>query len=196
MSVAEVMAEILRDRLFYEESAGGVTFSGGEPLLQPAFLLALLDECRTRDLHTAVDTCGFGCTDHLLSAASRARLILYDLKLMDDTRHRQHTGVPSRPILENLRRLDQTQARVWVRVPLIPGVNDDDENLSAMARFVASLRRVQQVNVLPYHATGMQKWGRLGRASRLDDVEAPSRDHLERAAGWFREAGLKTVIGG
>lgn len=195
MTVAEVMAEILKDRIFYEDSAGGATFSGGEPLTQPTFLRELLEACRARGIHTAVDTCGFGCTDHLLAAAQWADLVLYDLKLMDDARHRQHTGVSNQPILENLRALDHIHQNIWLRVPVIPGVNDDLENLEAIARFAAGLHGVRQVTLLPYHQTGVQKYRRLGSGYALDGVQPPSAGQMSRAADAFRSCGLTVQVG-
>ena len=196
MTVAEVMEEVLRDRIFYEESAGGVTFSGGEPLMQPAFLRELLDACRARGLHTAVDTCGFGCTDHLLAIAQRTDLLLYDLKFMDDARHREDCGVSNQPIVENLKALDQIHSQIWIRVPVIPGVNDDEANLAAIARFVATINGVRQVNLLPYHQTGIQKHRRLGVAYELATARPPSAAEMEQAAMPFRAYGLKVKIGG
>jgi pyruvate formate lyase activating enzyme len=196
MSVAQVMDEILQDRIFYEDSAGGVTFSGGEPLMQPQFVTGLLEACRARDIHAAVDTCGFGCRDHLLAFGRLASLVLYDLKFMDDGQHREYCGVPNRIILENLKALDQSHRRIWIRVPVIPGVNDDDDNLAALARFVGTLRNVRQVNLLPYHKTGVQKFRRLGQMSPLEHVAQPSPADLQRAQRFFQEAGLETRIGG
>jgi pyruvate formate lyase activating enzyme len=196
MSVPDVMAEIWQDSVFYEESVGGVTFSGGEPLMQYEFLHALLEECRIRGLHTAVDTCGFGCTDHLLSVAALANLILYDLKLMDDAAHRRYTGVSNGPILANLEALDQIHQNVWVRVPVIPGVNDDAGNLGAIARFAAGIHAVREVTLLPYHRTGVQKHKRLGKPYALIDVRTPSTAEMEKAAEHFRALGLRTRISG
>ena len=195
-TAADVLAEVEADRVFYEESAGGVTFSGGEPLSQPAFLKALLAGCRARGLHTAVDTCGFGRAADLLACAQLADLVLYDLKFMDSARHRQHCGVPNEPILENLHALAALHRRLWIRVPVIPGINDDAENLSALARFVAVLAGVEQVNLLAYHATGQAKHQRLGRSYALDGVAAPSDKHMAQAAQWFRAAGLNVHVGG
>jgi pyruvate formate lyase activating enzyme len=194
MTVAEVMAEILKDRIFYEDSAGGATFSGGEPLLQHAFLRELLEECRARGIHTAVDTCGFGCTDHLLAVARLADLVLYDLKLMDDARHLQHTGVSNKPILENLKALDQIHRNIWLRVPVIPGVNDDAANLQAIARFASGIHGVRQVTLLPYHQAGVQKYRRLGSDYALGGVQPPSAEHMAQAANAFRSCGLAIQI--
>jgi pyruvate formate lyase activating enzyme len=196
MTVAQIMDAVLRDRVFYEESGGGVTFSGGEPLTQPAFLKALLGACRTEGLQTAVDTCGFGCTDVLLEAAGLANLVLYDLKLMDDARHRQYTGVSNAPILENLRALDQAHNNIWLRVPVIPGMNDGAEDLQAAARFAAGLRNIQQVNLLPYHKIGLSKHRRMSYSNALTGVEPPSAERMQRAADIFRKCGLKVKVGG
>lgn len=195
MTVEEVMAAVIQDRVFYEESAGGVTFSGGEPLLQPQFLREALASCRARGLHTAVDTCGFGCTDQLLAIAPLTDLFLYDLKLMDDARHHEFCGVSNSLILENLRRLAVIHDRIWLRVPLIPGVSDGAENLEAIARFAASIRGVQQVNLLPYHKTGLHKAHRLGRMA-LTDVEPPSSKRMEQALQIFTAFGLTAKVGG
>ena len=196
LSVAEVLREVQQDRVFYEDSCGGVTFSGGEPLSQAEFLLALLDACRTRGLHTAVDTCGFGCTEHLLAAARLTDLFLFDLKFMDEARHREYCGVSNGPILENLRRLDQIHDHIWLRVPLIPGVNDSGENLEAIARFAASIHGVRQVNLLPYHHLGRQKFRRLGQADRLAPVPPPAPGQIAQALQIFRAFGLPTRAGG
>jgi pyruvate formate lyase activating enzyme len=196
MAVDEVMDEITRDRIFYDDSCGGITFSGGEPLAQPAFLKELLIACHTRGLRTAVDTCGFACTDLILEIARLTDLVLFDLKLMDDARHRKHTGVSNAPILANLKALDQVHNRIWVRVPLIPGINDDTENLDATAHFVAALSGVQRVNVLPYHKTAVEKFRRLGMVYRLGPVEPPSAERVEAALQRFRAVGLEAVVGG
>jgi pyruvate formate lyase activating enzyme len=196
MSVVQVMEEILRDRIFYEESAGGVTFSGGEPLMQPDFLLALLEACRAQALHTAVDTCGFGCSQHLLAVGRLSSLMLYDLKFMDEERHRHYCGVSNRPILENLRTLAPLHGHIWIRVPVIPGVNDDGANLEGIARFAAGLQGVRQVNLLPYHRTGVEKFRRLGKSPPLTGLDQPSQEQLRKALRLFEGFGLTVRLGG
>lgn len=191
MSVAEVMAEILKDKIFYDESGGGVTFSGGEPLSQPAFVLALLEECRAHGIRTALDTCGFGRTEDLLAMAGLAELVLYDLKLMDEARHRQHCGVSNGLILANLRALAEVHHRIWIRVPVIPGVNDDAANLTAIAKFAVTLPSVEQVNLLPYHKTGLSKHRRVGYEYAHTDLQPPSAEQMATAARYFRDCGLK-----
>lgn len=196
MTVDEVMAQITADLPFYEESGGGVTFSGGEPLSQLAFLRGLLQACRSRGLRTAVDTCGFACTDALLDVARRTDLILFDLKLMDDARHRAFTGVSNEPILANLKALDLIHKNFWIRVPLIPGINDDAANLEATARFVASLYGAAQVCVLPYHAIGANKFRRLGRPVPPDGLNSPSAEQVQAAVDLFKSRGLRVRAGG
>ena len=196
MDVNEVLAEVLRDRVFYEESGGGVTFSGGEPLLQHAFLREALAACRSNGLHTAVDTSGYAPRAHLLELAPLVDLFLYDLKLMDPERHRQLTGIPNEPILENLRALGAVHRDIRVRIPVIPGVNDDEAELEAAARFAAGVPGVQAVELLPYHRAGMQKFERLGREYRLADVASPSPERVEELAELFRAHGLVTTSGG
>jgi pyruvate formate lyase activating enzyme len=193
MSVAEVMKEILADKVFYDESGGGATFSGGEPLAQPAFVLALLEECRGEGIRTALDTCGFGRTEDLLATARLAEVVLYDLKLMDEARHRQHCGVPNATILGNLRALANVHRRIWIRVPVIPGVNDDAENVSAIAQFAATLPCVEQVNLLPYHKTGLSKHRRVGYRYAHTDLQPPSAEQMATAARYFRDCGLNVT---
>jgi pyruvate formate lyase activating enzyme len=196
MSVAEVMAEVGADRVFFEESAGGVTFSGGEPLLQAEFLLALLRAARRAGLHTAVDTCGAVGWERIAAVAPFTDLFLFDLKLFDDARHRAATGVSNRPILANLRALTAIHDGVRLRIPIVPGINDDAAGLAESARFVASLRGVGRVDLLPYHGTGAQKFVRTGRAYPLDGLAPPTPEQMEACAAPFRAAGLEVQIGG
>ncbi len=195
-TIAEIMAVVGQDRVFYEESGGGVTFSGGEPLSQPAFLKAMLAACRREGLRSAVDTCGFACTEVLLDIAAMSDLVLYDLKLMDDARHRQYTGVSNAPILANLRALARVHRNLWLRVPVIPGINDREEDLRAAAEFAAELPGVRQVNLLPYHKLGLFKSRRLSQSYPLESVEPPSAERMDRAAAIFRQRGLKVKTGG
>jgi len=166
-SVDEVLDAVERDRPFYDESGGGVTFSGGEPLQQARFLLACLEAARRRGLHTAVDTSGFASRQTILAVASLTDLFLYDLKVLAPARHLQFTGVPVAPILRNVQALDRAGARIWLRVPYVPGYTDDEENLAALGAFAAGLRHTRRLHLLPYHRLGADKYGRLGRPDRL-----------------------------
>jgi pyruvate formate lyase activating enzyme len=196
MGVCDVLDVVRRDRIFYEESGGGVTFSGGEPFAQPAFLGALLHEAKRERLSTVVDTCGFTPRDRLLQLAPLVDLFLYDLKVLDPGRHEQLVGVPLAPILENLAALDAADARVWIRVPIVPSLTDDDAGLEAIARLTSRVRAVERVNLLPYHATGAGKCRRLGRDDALGDVVPPGAGRMTAIADLFRARGVDVRIGG
>lgn len=195
-SVGELLEVIEQDRIYYEDSGGGVTFSGGEPLLQFEFLREMLLACRERRVPTVVDTCGFAPEEDLLEIARLAGLFLYDLKLMDDAKHRRYTGVSNARILSNLQALGARHEQLWIRVPIIPGVNDGEDELGAIARFAAGIPHVRQVNLLPYHRTGLPKARRLGRSNELADLEPPSAESMSRAADIFSSFGLLARIGG
>jgi pyruvate formate lyase activating enzyme len=196
-TVDEVLAEIEKDVLFYDESGGGVTLSGGEPLAQPEFTLALLQACRERGIHTAVDTCGVAPAEVVERVAETADLFLYDVKTLDPARHVELTGVDVTPVLENLRRLVERGCRVWARVPLIPGINDAPDELSRVGEWIASLHGVEAMQILPYHRAGLEKLERLGRSRAMDDVPEATRDDATRAAAIVGGlAGCPVSIGG
>jgi pyruvate formate lyase activating enzyme len=194
-TVEEVMAEVLRDRVFYEESGGGVTFSGGEPLAQPEFLRALLESSRNAGIRTAVDTCGYAPRDLVLALAPLVDLFLFDVKLVDDARHRDLTGLPVAPILGNLHALGDVHGNVWIRIPVVPGHTDSENDISATASLVAGLPGVRLVSLLPYHATGAAKARRVGRDYPLDALAPPSPERLDALAALFRAHGLAVRIG-
>ncbi|HTP02947.1 MAG TPA: glycyl-radical enzyme activating protein [Anaerolineales bacterium] len=198
MSVAEVMAEVERDISFYEgsQAQGGVTFSGGEPLLQPDFLLGLLRACKDQDLHTALDTSGYAAWETVDRIRSMVDLFLYDLKLMDPRRHREYTLAHNTRILENLRRLALLGHNITVRVPVIPGVNDDPQNLEATGAFVAELGGSGRVDLLPYHHAAMSKYERLHRSYRLPWLATPSDERMAEIARVFEGHGLDVHVGG
>jgi pyruvate formate lyase activating enzyme len=143
-----------------------------------------------------LDTCGFACTSALLELAALADLVLYDVKLIDDGQHREFTGVSNGPIIENLRCLAERHDRIWLRVPLIPGITDQPANLRSIARLAAGLPSVRQVNLLPYHRTGVQKFRRLGMEYRLSDTGPPGPEAIEAAVAEFRTAGVSAVAVG
>jgi pyruvate formate lyase activating enzyme len=192
-SVDDVLARIERDRPFYDESGGGVTFSGGEPLAQPRFLRALIDACRAREIHTAVETSGYAPPAAL--AGIRPDLFLVDLKIMDEERHRAATGVSNRRILANVRTLAAGSTPVRLRFPLVPGVNDDEANRRALAGFVRSIG-MSAVDVLPYHRAGIAKYARLHRAYSLVDTPEPTPAQIDGCRIDFERAGIVAQIGG
>ncbi len=196
MTVAQVMAEIERDVAFYDESDGGVTFSGGEPLLQRDFLLALLRACQEREIHTAVDTCGFSTWETLDSVREDVNLFLYDLKLMDDARHRKFTGASNECILENLQALSLRGHTIVLRVPIIPGINDDDENVRQIGAFAAALPHLKRVDILPYHHIALEKYKRLKKVYALSETRPPADERITRIAQILRRFDLHVKIGG
>lgn len=196
MTVGQVMDEVLRDVVFYDQSGGGVTFSGGEPLLQNAFLLDLLQACKSHDLHTVVDTCGYVSAEILDHVRPYVDLFLYDLKLMDDRRHREVTGVSNGPILDNLRRLAEHDHPVVLRVPIIPQINDDEENLRQIGALARHLQNIQQVDILAYHRLGADKYERLDRPNPMPETAPPSKDDMAAIRHLFEGFGLAVTIGG
>lgn len=193
---AQVMAQIEQDIPFYDESGGGVTFSGGEPLLQQDFLLALLRACQEQEIHTAVDTCGFAPWEVLDQIRAYVDLFLYDLKLMDDAKHRKLTGVSSELILRNLQMLSERGHDIFLRVPIVPGVNDDDENIRQIGTFAAGLPHLNRVDILPYHRAASNKYERLNRVYELPETRPPSNERLAEIAHILRGLGLHVKIGG
>ncbi|ACH39508.1 glycerol/1,2-propanediol dehydratase-activating enzyme, putative [Citrifermentans bemidjiense Bem] len=198
MSVEEAMGSVLKDRFFYEDSGGGVTFSGGEPLSQPQFLKALLAACREEEIHTAVDTAGICAPESLLDIAPLTDLFLFDLKCAAPERHREGTGADHAAILENLERLGRAQARIWIRIPVVPGFNDSVKEMEALAALAARVHGVRQVWLLPYHGSWGAKPARFGleAAQPAQEAMAPSQESLEHYARLFRDKGLDTRIGG
>ena len=195
MSVAAVLTEIEKDRAFYLSSGGGVTVSGGEPLHQPQFLKHLLMECKSRGLHTAVETCGFVNWDCLEQILPHTDLFLYDVKHMDPIAHKKLTGYDNRLVLENLERLCRQGADVILRMPIVPGLNDSTDNLNATAERMIRLN-LTEIHLLPYHNYGESKYGMLGDDYPLKDLEAVSEKDLEGPKQLFEGYGLKVNIGG
>jgi pyruvate formate lyase activating enzyme len=195
MTESRVLKEIAQDTLFFDQSGGGVTFSGGEPMMQPEFLAALLDGCRTLRLHTAVDTCGAAPAHVLAKIADRADLFLFDLKHMDDASHRKVTGSSNVQILDNLQTLAARKANVIVRFPLIPAVNDDEVHIERLGRFVHSLG-LSRIDVLPYHRAGTGKYSALGRDYALAEAEPPAGADRDRAVRILTDCGVHAAVGG
>ncbi len=195
MTEAQVLDEVLRDRDFYE-GGGGVTFSGGEPLAQPAFLTACLEACRAEGLHTALDTCGYAEEDDLLAAAALSDLVLYDVKAVDPDLHLRWTGVASDRILGNLEVLCRVHGNVWLRIPVVPGVNDGEADMAAVSTLAARLPGIRRVHLLPYHALGGGKAKRLGLPGAGFEARTPPPDALSRLARPFEARGLAVFVGG
>ena len=173
MSVDEVMAEVLADKPFYGAN-GGLTLTGGEPTAQATFAFALAFAARAQGVKVALDTCGETPWETFERLLPQVDLFLYDLKCLDDARHHELTGVGNERILDNLRRLDAAGARLWIRCPLVPGLNDSDADLDALRRFLKGLRGVEKVEICPYHALGLDKYAKFGIPVRFDRKEEPT----------------------
>ncbi len=193
VTVDAVLAEVESDRVFYERSGGGVTFTGGEPLSQPRFFLALLSACRERGLHIVLDTSGFASRKVLEEVHPFVDLFLYDVKLMDEARHRQWTGVSNRSILSNLEYLSRLGREIQVRIPLVPGVNDDEENLRQVGAFLSGLTRVPSVHVLPYHNLSEAKYAGLGLKYDMTGYLPPTNEDLLRCSSILKDYGIQVL---
>ncbi|MGQ9732032.1 MAG: glycyl-radical enzyme activating protein [Candidatus Zipacnadales bacterium] len=178
MTVSEVLAEVEKDRLFYENSGGGMTLSGGEPLAQPEFALALLREAKRLGLHTCLDTCGDIQWELLEQATHCTDLFLYDVKALEAQKHREGTERPNDRILGNLERLGQLPTLIHLRVPVIPGYNDDPKELAAIGRLAEKLPAVKEVELLRYHRLGEGKYKSLGLECPTEGLRAPSDEQM------------------
>jgi pyruvate formate lyase activating enzyme len=195
-TVTGVMDQLRRDIDFYAESGGGVTVSGGEPLDQPAFTGALLKACKAEDIHTTLDTSGFCAWKTLDDLRADVDLFLYDVKIMDDDLHREHTGVSNRLILDNLRRLAESGHQIILRVPLIPGITDGENNLRAIAELAHSLPTILRVDLLPYHDSARLKYQRLGLEYSIPTGSSIDAGDLAGQVQILESYHLETRIGG
>jgi pyruvate formate lyase activating enzyme len=196
MSVNEIISEIEKDIIFYDESGGGVTFSGGEPILQTQFLLAVLEACQDQEIHTVVDTSGYAPVETFVGICSMIDLVLFDLKLMDDGMHRHYTGVSNRKILKNLEALSASGTPHRIRFPLIPGITDTDENVRSMAEFISALGSVNRIDILPMHRIADGKYKRLGMENRMVNKQPPSTEAIATIKKQFEDYGFAVSIGG
>lgn len=196
VTISEVMREIEKDSVFYEESGGGVTFSGGEPTMQPDFLLSLLKECKGAGLHTTVDTSGYVPTRILEKIIDYTDLFLYDLKLMNDELHQKYTGVSNKLIHTNLKWLDENDKNIYIRIPIVPGITDSQENITETINFLMKLGNISEINLLPYHKAGEGKYSRFNKENKLSKLATPENGYMEKVAGQFKTLSHKIKIGG
>lgn len=180
MTTGEVMEEVLKDKTFYDTSGGGITLSGGEPLWQGEFAAELLGAARRAGINTCVETCGFVRRDILTGVLPLVDTFLFDIKLTDDEAHKRHTGVMFAPILENLRFIDSLGARIVLRCPIIPGVNDNTEHFERVARIGDETHGVTEINIEPYHPLGASKCAGLGRSYKMSETDFPTPEEADR----------------
>ncbi len=195
MSVDDLFDTVIKDEVYYRSSGGGVTIGGGEPTFQPFFTRALLKRCKENHVHSAVDTCGYTLTEEGIKVLEDADLLLFDLKGMDPEEHRQNTGVSNEPILKNLQRLDAIGKPIIIRMPIVPGYNDSNQGIEHAARFLAQLRSVERIDLLPYHEFGSIKHRQLGRAYDLH-VQPVSQDRIGIIKDTLELQGLHVQVGG
>ncbi len=193
MTLEDVMKEVESDKLFYQNSGGGATLSGGEPLMQPEFALDLLKACKSNNIHTAIDTSGYVPWDDIERVLSYCDLMLYDVKHMDPLLHRQFTGKSNKLILENGRKL-KSRVRTWVRVPLVPGFNDSQESLIQVAHYALEIG-AEKVSLLPYHEWGKGKYERLGKRYSMDGTKNLSDETVDRCRETVAKTGISATVG-
>lgn len=194
----EVIGILQKERIFFENSGGGVTFSGGEPMMQYEFLEEVLADCRKNGFHTAVDTSGYAPEEAFRRVMPHTDLFLYDLKHLDDARHIELTGVSNTMIKDNLTLLLELGKEVIIRIPVIPGKNDDTDNLSSMRDFINGLgkKSLAGISLLPFHKTGASKNARMNLPDRSSGIIPPQDNQMARLIGFFAGTGLKVTVGG
>ena len=196
MTVSRVMSEIEKDVIFYDQSGGGATFSGGEPLMQPEFLSELLNQCKKLDIHTAVDTTCYADTNTIERISQHTDLFLCDLKHMDPDVHENFTGVNNELILYNIKWLSNAGKRITIRIPIIPGFNNDRKNIEATAEFVKTLKIAGKIDILPYNSGGKEKSARLATDFEMMETEAPDAEQMNTIAKILISYGFEVKIGG
>ncbi|NMC38175.1 MAG: glycyl-radical enzyme activating protein [Bacteroidales bacterium] len=196
--VSRILQILDRERIFIEQSNGGVTFSGGEPMMQPEFLIEALKKCMGNGYHTAVDTSGYSSVENFIAVMPYVNLFLFDIKHMYESKHIEYTGVSNIGILENLRMILKEGKDVMIRVPVIPGINDDPENLHSLREMLNELRcdNLRKINLLPYHRIGMAKYRKFNIPFRMKDTEQPSHEKMRCLKEYFSKTGIPVKTGG
>jgi pyruvate formate lyase activating enzyme len=197
-TMEKILKILEKERVFINQSKGGVTFSGGEPMLQTEFLLEALKACKANGYHTAVDTSGYASAESYKSVFQYTDLFLFDIKHLDEARHIESTGVSNTGILDNYKLLLRSNNDVMLRIPVIPGFNDDHDHLERLKDFIISTKTasLKMVSLLPYHKIGSSKYKRFNLPYRMDNVEPPSKGDMQKMKEFFMETGVKIKIGG
>jgi pyruvate formate lyase activating enzyme len=197
-SVNDILGIIEKEKIFISESKGGVTFSGGEPLLQIDFLLEALKACKSHGYHTAVDTSGYSQLENFTSILPFTDLFLFDIKHMDAAKHSLYTGVSNKLILSNLKMLLNSGKDIMIRVPVIPGVNDDPENMDVIRKLLEehNSESIKKINLLPFHRIAASKYRKLNIPDKMSDIKPPASERMKNLKAFFEETGIKVKIGG
>ena len=193
MTLEELTEVIKKDTVFYEESGGGVTFTGGEPFMQYEYLFDALKMCKSLGIHTAVETCGYTSWDRIESVSRYIDLFLYDVKLMDNDKHKEFIGVSNKLIIDNLKKLSAIHPNIRARIPIIPSVNDDMANIKETGLFLSSTG-IKNVDILPYHNLGVYKYGKIGLQYKLSHIKPPGDSELQNIASYLGTYGLHVKI--
>lgn len=196
ITLEDMMREIEKERIFMDESGGGVTFSGGEPFYQPGFLIAGLRKCKNSSIHTAIDTSGLTTEPLIKQAASLTDLFLYDLKFIDEKEHIKYTGKSNKQILRNLNVLSESGANIRIRIPIIPGINDKPEQIESLIYYLSKLNGIKHIDLLPYHHFARSKYEKFNRNNRLKGILKPTESQLNKLKKQFEDAGFNAKIGG
>jgi len=185
----EAFEKMQKFKGFYKK--GGVTVSGGEPLLQARFIKEFFQRCKSEGIHTAIDTAGFNLTDEVKQALAHTDLVLLDIKCIDSDIHESLTGQPLQPTLDFAEYLSEQEIPVWIRYVLVPGITDRDDLIEKLADYVATLKNVERVEILPFHKLGMIKYEKLGLEFALKDTKPPTQERIENAKKIFKSRGIK-----
>jgi pyruvate formate lyase activating enzyme len=197
-SVNDILEILDKERIFINNSNGGITFSGGEPMLQTEFLSEALKACKSNGYHTAVDTSGYSSIDNFKTVIPFTDLFLFDIKHLNDNLHYEYTGVSNMLILENLRLLLSSGRDIMIRIPVIPGINDDNDHMENLREFIINNKteNLKKINLLPYHKTGSSKYKKFNIPYRMGDVQQPSGQRMNELKDFFSETGIKVKVGG
>ena len=196
MSLDEIKEEADKDIAFYRNSGGGITFSGGEAMWNPDLVAELAKYYKDQSISTAIETCGCAPWENFEQVAPYLDLVMYDLKIMDDEKHIEYTGMSNKEILSNLEKICR-MVKTIIRIPIIPTVNDSKEDIDAFGEFVSTLKDyIDTIHILPYHNYGLGKYKALGKEYELEDIEAPSDEHMEEIKKQLEDYGFSVNIGG
>jgi pyruvate formate lyase activating enzyme len=196
MTTDQVMTEIQKEIIFFDQSGGGVTFSGGEPMMQAEFLHTLLEQCKEEGIHTALDTSGYAPPEDFRRIMGSVDVFLYDLKIMNDRLHRKYTSVSNRVILDNLKMLAAGRQRIVIRFPIIPEITTTKENIRQIGIFLSSLHEIKEIDLLPYHNIADNKYKRFNMKKRMGEIQHPSDEILNSIKTAFEKRGFTVKIGG
>jgi pyruvate formate lyase activating enzyme len=197
-SVSDILEILEKDRIFFQQSHGGVTFSGGEPMMQFEFLLEALKACKANGYHTAVDTSGYSSPENYKAVMPFTDLFLFDIKHLDNLKHLEYTGVSNIGILDNLKMILKDGKDIMIRIPVIPGKNDDADNLSSTRELLTGVKceNLKKICLLPFHRIGKSKYKKFNMPYRMNDTEQPSPERMRELKEFFSETGIKVKIGG